>query len=142
MFGVGQKTDPFPDLNSQPVALPPRPSRPRLDYGQLRQEPAIAGLDWLFTPNLKLEEHLHVEPLQASTRSYPRFTLLKISSTGFGSLPCDFRHFHTSPLINCGLIAFASGAPLQITLATRKNSLARYSKRTIQLLRAVSSYNY
>ena len=101
MFGVGQKTDLFRDLNLQPVALPFQPSFLRLDCGQLWQEPAIAGLDWLFTPNHKLEEHLHVEPLQAFTKSYLRFTLLRIRSPGFRSNPNDFRHFNTCPLVNC-----------------------------------------
>ena len=43
-----------------------------------------------------------VAPLRASTRSYPRFTLPRRSSTGFGSYPSDLRHFHTSALIACG----------------------------------------
>ena len=46
-------------------------------------------------------------------------------------------------LVNCGLIAFAMGAPCKrITLATHINSLARYSKRTIQHRNAVSHYNH
>ena len=142
IFGVGQKTDPFRDLSPQPVALLFQPSPSRLDCGQLRQEPAIARLDWLFTPNPKLEEHLHVEPLQASTQFYPCFTLPRVRSSGFGLYPSDFRHFHTLALTCCGLIAFALVAHIRVNLATQINSLARYSKRTIQLLRAVSSYNY
>ena len=58
--------------------------RPRLDYGQLWQEPAIPDLDWLFTPIPKSEKHLSIELLQASTTCYSRFTLLRNRSTGFG----------------------------------------------------------
>jgi hypothetical protein len=142
MFGVGQRTDPFRDLNPQPVALPLQLSPPRLDCGQLWQEPAIARLDWLFTPNPRLEEHLLVEPLQASTKFYLCFTLPKVRSSGFGSYPSDSRHFRTTPLMNCGLVAFALGASCGITLATQINSLARYSKRMIQLRKAVPNYGY
>jgi hypothetical protein len=88
-FGVGREAESFRPLNLQSVSLPSPLSQPRLDCGQLRQEPAITALDWLFTPNPKLEEHLHVEPLQASTRFYPRFTLLRVRSSRFGSYPCD-----------------------------------------------------
>jgi hypothetical protein len=49
-FGVGQRTEAVKPLNPQSVALPFMQPRPRLDYGQIRQEPAIPGLDWLFTP--------------------------------------------------------------------------------------------
>ena len=79
-------------------------SRLRLDYGQLWQEPAIAELDWLFTPRLRLEKRLSAELLQASTPFDGGFTLPKPSSLGFGSDSCDLRHFHTSPLVNCGLL--------------------------------------
>ena len=109
IFGVGQKTDTFRSLNSKSVSLPFYISHLRLDYGQLWQEPAITELDWLFTPNLKLEEYLHVTPLQTSTKYNLRFILLKIRSLGFGSSPSDFRHFRTLPLINCGLIGFPTG---------------------------------
>ena len=88
-FGVGQKTEQFPALNLVSVSLQLLLSPLTLDYGQLRQEPAITALDWLFTPNPKLEEHLHVEPLQASTKFYLDFTLLRIRSNGFGSYPCN-----------------------------------------------------
>ena len=94
-FGVGQQTEPFRALNPRSVALQSTPPRSRLDYGLLRQEPAITGLDWLFTPNPKSEERVHPEPLQASTRFYPRFTLPRIRSTGFGSSWSDSRRFHT-----------------------------------------------
>lgn len=106
-FGVGQETEEFLPLNPKSVALQDQWSQSRLDCGQLRQEPAITGLDWLFTPNPRSEERLHTATLQASTRFYSRFTLPRIRSTGFGSYSCDFRHFHTLPLIACGLIAFA-----------------------------------
>ena len=101
-FGVGQETEGFLPLNPQSVSLPLQLSHPRLDYGQLWQESAITQLDWLFTPSHKLQERLSTVPLQASTRFYPRFTLLTASSLGFGSYPHDSRHFHTSPLACCG----------------------------------------
>ena len=134
--------DPFRDLNLKSVALHYQLSHLRLDYRQLRQEPAIARLDGLFTPNPKLEEHLPVEPLQASTKFYLRFTLLRVRSPSFGSHPSDSRHFHTSLLASCKYVAFALGALLKITLATQIYSLARYSKRTVQLFRAVPHYSY
>ena len=43
----------------------------------------------------------------------------------------------------CGLIGFPADACLKaVILATEVNSLARYSKRTIQPLKAVSNYSY
>ena len=109
IFGVGQETEEFLPLNLKSVSLPSQLSPPRLDYGQLRQEPAITELDWLFTPILKSEERLHAAPLQASTKFNFRFTLLKNSSLGFGSYPSDSRHFRTSLLVNCEHVAFALG---------------------------------
>ena len=61
-------------------------------------------LDWLFTPILKSEKCLHTKLLQASTRFYPRFTLPKYSSLGFGSYSRDLWHFDTTPLITCGIL--------------------------------------
>ena len=129
-------------LQPQSVSLPRRLPHERLDYGQLRQEPAITGFDWLFTPTPKLRERLSAAPLRASTKYYFRFTLLRSRSTGFGYGPCDCRHFHTSPLVNCGLIAFAMEHPYRVLLATRTNSRARYSKRTmhVPLRRATNLY--
>ena len=89
VFGVGQETEEFLPLNSQSVALPLELSQCRLDLGQFRQEPAITGLDWLFTPIPRLEEHLLVAPLQASTSCNRRFTLPRNRSPGFGSNPSD-----------------------------------------------------
>jgi hypothetical protein len=131
-FGVEQGPEPFRALKSQFVSLPRILSRARLDYGQLWKEPAITVLDWLFTPIPRLEEHLYVEPLRPSTQFYSRFSLPWNSSNSFGSQTCDFGHFHTPPLITCGLVAFASDAPLQLILATNLHSVARYSKRTMQ----------
>ena len=105
-FGVGQGADPFPGLNPQSVSLPFQLSRLRLDCGQLRQEPAIARLDWLFTPTLRSGGHLHVETLQASTKFCPGFALPKRRSSSFRSNPSDFWRFHTTPLINCGSVGF------------------------------------
>ena len=112
IFGVGPETEGFLPLNLQSVALPSLPSRPRLDFGQLQQEPAITDLDWLFTPSPRLEEHLLVAPLRASMKYYLHFTLPRVRSIGFGSYPSDFRHFHTFPLASCGDIGFPVDAPL------------------------------
>ncbi len=103
-FGVGHEVDRSRGLNHVSVSLPLQRPRLRLDCGQLRQEPAITGLDWLFTPTLESEERLHAEPLQASTPFYGGFTLPKSRSSGFGSYPRDSRRFHTASLVNCGVV--------------------------------------
>ena len=142
-FGVGQETESFRTLNLISVALQSPLSRLEFDCGQLRQEPAITILDWLFTPSPRLEEHLLVEPLQASTRFYSDFTLPRVRSYGFGSYPSDSMalSYHSPHCLRD--IGFPMGAlRKKITLATQIHSLARYSKRTLQLLRAVTSYNY
>ena len=142
-FGVGQRTEGFLPLNPISVSLQSLPSRSALDYGQLRQEPAITALDWLFTPYPRLEEHLHVEPLQASTRFYSDFTLPRTRSSGFGSYSCDFLALSYHSPRKLRVIGFPMDAPCKrIILATQINSLARYSKRTIQRLNAVSHYSY
>jgi len=141
-FGVGQGTEEFLPLNPQSVSLPLLRSRPRLDYGQLWKEPAITCLDWLFTPNPRSQEHLLVAPLQASTMCYHHFTLPRIRSTGFGSYTCDSKALsHLAPR-KLRALGFPSGTSFRFTLATHIHSLARYSKRTTQPLRAVSIYNY
>jgi hypothetical protein len=90
-------------------------SRLRLDYGQLRQEPAIAGLDWLFTPSHKLEEHLSVAPLQASTRMLlPLHLTHGLDRPASGRTLVTIPHFHTAPLVNCGDFAFALAYPFVI----------------------------
>ena len=92
----------MPGLNPQSVTLQPDAAQPRLDCGQLRLEPAITTLDWLFTPSPRLEKPMHGELLQASTRFYPRFTLPRVRSSGFGSYAGDSWRFHTTPLTSCG----------------------------------------
>ena len=101
-FWVGQRTEGFLPLNPLSVALPHVLRHPRLDYGLFWQELAITGLDWLFTPSHRLEEHLHVAPLRASTKNKLRFTLPTASSTGFQSDSCDLWHVNTTSLVNCG----------------------------------------
>ena len=134
-FGVGQVTEIFRPLSILSVSLLLQHSLSRLDYGQFRPKPAISDLDWLITPKRKLEEYLHVKPLQASTKHMSRFTLPTLSSIGFGSHPCDFWHFHTISLITCGIIGFpAEHSSNRIILATKMHSLARYSERTIERL--------
>ena len=85
---------------------------------------------------------MHIEPLQASTRFYPHFTLLRIRSIGFGLHPRDFCPFKSTPLVSCGLVAFALASSFRVNLATQMHSLARYSKRTIELRRALSIQSY
>ena len=142
-FGVGQETEGFLPLNPQSVSLPFQLSQLRFDCGQLWQEPAIAGLDWLFTPNPKSEERLSAEPLQASTMYYHRFTLPWVRSTRFGSYSNDLQALsYLAPrklranCFRCGCSNF------RIILATEIHSLARYSKRTAQLRRAVPHHDY
>ena len=85
---------------------------------------------------------MHVGPLQASTRFYPHFTLLRIRSIGFGLHPRNSCPFKSTPLVACGLVAFASASSLRVNLATQMHSLARYSKRTTELRRALSFHSY
>lgn len=134
-FGVGQDAEGFLPQNTQSVALPNRLPRLRLGYDQFRQEPAITGLDWLFTPNPRLEEHLSVATLQASTKHWLRFTLPRVSSTRFRSDSCDSWRFKTIPLAEAAGNRFRCGFSLnRIILATEINSLAQYSNRTSELL--------
>ena len=111
IFGVEQRTDSFRSLNPKSVSLPSQQSLQGLDCGLFRQEPAITEFDRHFTPSLKLEERLHAEPLQASTQFYPRFTLLKASSPGFGSHPSYSGHFHTPLLAVLRAFCFRCGYP-------------------------------
>jgi hypothetical protein len=83
-FGVGQRSEEFLPLTPKSVSLPQVRSLQTVDYGQLRQEPAITVLDWLFTPIPRSQEHMHVAPLRASTKFYLRFALPRNSSNGFG----------------------------------------------------------
>lgn len=111
LFGVGQRTEGFLPHNSLSVSLPKQKSPPGLDYGQLRLEPAISELDWLFTPRPRSEERLSTEPLRASISYYGDFTLPRPRSLGFRSCPSDFQHFHTVSLTRrLRTIAFAAGA--------------------------------
>ena len=92
-------------------------SLPRLDYGQFWQEPAITQLDWLFTPSPRLEEHLPVAPLQASTKFYLHFTLPWVRSPGFWSYPSDFGN-NTMSLASCGHL-LSLRLPFRLTLPLR-----------------------
>ena len=67
-FGVEQEDENFRSQTFKFVALQPWLSHSRLYCGIFQQEPAITALDWLFTPNPKSEEHMHVAPLQTSTK--------------------------------------------------------------------------
>src|SRR3989338_6995475 len=94
----------------------------RLYVGIFQQEPAIARLDRLFTPNRKSSKCMHTTLVQASIFLSENFTLLTIRSSGFRSYLNDSRLFR---------LAFAS-APY-VNLAIEINSLARFSRRTLQL---------
>jgi hypothetical protein len=85
---------------------------------------------------------MRLEPLQASTRFHPHFALPWIRSSGFRSYSRDSRRFNTALLIACEHVAFATGASLRVTLATKIYSPARYSQRTTEPLRALSFYIY
>src|SRR3989338_4106909 len=67
---------------------------------------------------------------QASTPLSRSFTLPRARSSGFGSLSRDCPHFHTMRLVTYAHIAFAAASRKAVSLATRKNSLPRFSKRT------------
>lgn len=132
----------MPRLNPISVSLHPRVAPSRPDCGQLRLEPAITALDWLFTPSPRLEKPMHGELLQASTRFYPRFTLPRVRSSGFGSCSGDSWRFHTTPLVNCGLlVSLRLPDETAVSLATQTHSLARYSKRTMHTRTCASYYN-
>ena len=132
----------MPRLNPISVSLHSHVAQSRLDCGQLRLEPAITALDWLFTPSPRLEKPMHGELLQASTRFYPRFTLPRVRSSGFGSCSGDSWRFHTTPLVNCGLlVSLRLPDVTAVSLATQTHSLARYSKRTMHTRTCASYYN-
>lgn len=119
VLGVGQGTESVTSLSSQSVALQLRLSRVSVDLGRLRQEPAISGLDWLFTPIRRSEEGLLALPLQASTPCNRRFTLPTNSSTGFGSCPGDWRRYSHLVPHNVADVCFRYGYPrVVVILAT------------------------
>ncbi len=64
--------------------------------------------------------------MRASTNPRIGFTLLRARSPGFGSRPCDSRHFHTPPLIpqmrNCGHVAFATAPKLTFLASPQKRT--------------------
>ena len=85
---------------------------------------------------------MHGELLQASTRFYPRFTLPRVRSSGFGSCASDSWRFHTTPLVNCGLLVSLRLPDVSaVSLATHTHSLARYSKRTMHTRTCASYYS-
>jgi len=64
-------------------------SKIRLYWGILQLEPAIARLEWLFTPIRESSNHMHVGLVQASIFLSENFALLTNRSSGFGSNLCD-----------------------------------------------------
>ena len=93
----------------------------RLYWGIFQQEPAIVRFDRLFTPNHKSSRYMHVTLVRTSIPLSKNFVLFMIRSSDFGSYTCDYRPFR---------LAFASAS--NFNLATYVNSLARFSKRTLQ----------
>ena len=71
----------------------PFTSMMRLYWGIFQQEPAIAGLDRLFTPNRSSSKSLYTSLVQTSILLSENFVLATTRSTGFGSYSCDYRHF-------------------------------------------------
>ncbi len=65
----------------------------------------------------------HDSWVRASTRFYPRFTLLKRSSSGFGSCPCDERPYQAR-------FHYVSGVFTPLDVPHRTNSLDRATKST------------
>jgi hypothetical protein len=116
IFGVGQEDEGFPPQYFKSVALPLFQSLSGLDLDQFRQEPAITELDWLFTPSHRLEEHMSIAPLQASTNQKIRFTLPTTRSPGFGSYLCDCGKLIPDPSQAAG-VCFRFGY-FEIILAT------------------------
>ena len=77
---------------------------------------------------------MHAEPLLASTRFYPCFTIPRARSPGFGSYPSNSGHFHTQvPHLAIADFLLSLWLLFGISLATQVHSLARYSKRTVEL---------
>lgn len=77
------------------------------------------------------------EPVQSSTYLSTGFNLPRHRSTGFGSPSSDSRLLPTSRLAPCGVARhrFPCGSPRKaVNLATERNSLARFSKRTNRTL--------
>jgi hypothetical protein len=99
----------------------------RLYCGIFRQEPAIARLDWLFTPTRKSSECMYTTTVRPSILLSENFSLLTSRSSGSGSYPSDSRPFR---------LAFAEAT--KFNLATLINSLDHFSKRTLQLREAVT----
>ena len=93
----------------------------RLYWGIFQQEPAIVRFDRLFTPNHKSSRCMYTTLVRTSISLSRNFILLMIRSSDFGSYTCDYRLFR---------LAFASAT--NFNLATYVNSLARFSKRTLQ----------
>ena len=71
----------------------PLTNRTRLYGGIFQQEPAIARLDRLFTPNHKSSKYMHITLVQASIFLSENFTLFMIRSSGFRSYLRDYRLF-------------------------------------------------
>ena len=67
----------------------------RLYWGIFQQEPAIASLDRLFTPNHRSSKCMYTTLVRTSIPLSGNFILFMIRSAGFGSRPSDLTPFQT-----------------------------------------------
>ena len=87
-FRVGKSSVTFRFCKPYPY-FTPLVNTERLYWGIFRQEPAIAKLDWLFTPTPKSSKYMHITLVRSSILLSKNFDLLRNRSSGFGSYPCD-----------------------------------------------------
>ena len=131
MTGSRGISPPKPPISALPHRLPPA----GLSWGIIRREPAIAGLDWPFTPSPGSRERIaRQHPYRASIPLLRDFTLPRARSTGFGSHPSDSGRFHTPSLgLRLRTCRFPCGFGADpLNLAARVNSLPRDPRRTVQ----------
>lgn len=96
---------------SYPYFTPSASHGMRLYWGIFQQEPAIADLDRLFTPNHRSSKCMSTTLVRASILLSENFTLPMIRSAGFGSHPSDLTPFQT---------CFRFGFPIRLTSPLRR----------------------
>ncbi len=142
-FGVWQGAERFPALSTQSVALPHNLSPLRSCCDKFRGEPAISSLDWPFTPIRRSSERFahHYRfgppPPFRGASTCPRIDQL---ASGIPPMTPGER---TSHLTSCDVARLLVSLRLRIymlSLAIDQNSLARYSKRTIQRCSTLSGF--
>ena len=87
-FRVGKNSVPVKVCEFYPC-FTPSTSLLRLYFGTFQQEPAIARLDRLFTPNHKSSKCMYTTLVRTSISLSENFTLLMIRSSGFVSHSSD-----------------------------------------------------